>query len=140
MYSNTAQSFYTKSFQQETDQLPLRNRAFSHLDNLSHQSSHHHQSYNAHPSQDKVSEIKKKYDKAYTPNHAKAVKDCNPPSNPIMSFGKNALKYEVYDENSAWSPYKEPPQDQRCFSEQVAGNTSQYNMQKMSYERPSAKS
>lgn len=62
MYSRANYSPYSKGNPQESEQLPLRSKAFSQLDNTT-QNYSQSQYTNGSANQDKISEIKKKYEK-----------------------------------------------------------------------------
>lgn len=62
MYSRANYSPYTKGSTQESEQLPLRSKAFSQIDNTA-QNYSQSQYTNGSANQDKISEIKKKYEK-----------------------------------------------------------------------------
>lgn len=62
VYSRANYPPYTKENQQETEQIPLRSKAFSQTDNTA-QNYSQSQYTNGCANQDKISEIKKKYEK-----------------------------------------------------------------------------
>lgn len=87
---------YSKATHQETEQLPLRSRAYSHLDNISHHSSQY-ESHNTPAMEDKVTGIKRKYEKTSSNPRSKGNEENY--KGPF-DFGKPASIYEPNDEPS----------------------------------------
>lgn len=103
MYTRPSQAYYPRGGNPDAEQLPLRSRAFSHIENTSHQSSHHQQSTNTTFTDDKISEIKKKYDKPIIQNLKKAYGENSNVSFQAVSHNKSVSIHEANEENNKWN-------------------------------------
>ena len=71
LYTRVNYSPYTKGNAQESEQLPLRSKAFTQIDNTIQNYSQSHYT-NPSANQDKISEIKKKYEKLLSKSNNKS--------------------------------------------------------------------
>ena len=94
-YSRSPYSPYSKPNPAESE--PLRSKAFSQIDNTI-------QNYSHFANNDKISEIKKKYEKLLSRSNKSNEENASAPLG-THEFGKSVSTFDAQDENSRWSAY-----------------------------------